>query len=192
MFGGKGNKVWTVIGVLIFVVVIYFLSRHTHMISTLLVRSGPWAPLVAVALYPLLAPTPITTDPITVIIGVVYGPLIGVAIAWVGNNLAAIVEYYLGMRIGKATSFKDSKEKLPFGLGKLPVNSVGFLVFGRMIPGYGAKIISIMAGMYKVPMKRYLWTSAVTSLLGSILLSYGGTGLIHLIKFSKILHLLKL
>ena len=151
MFGEKNGKVWTVFGLLIFVFVIYFLSRYSRSIGSLLFKSGPWAPLVALALYPLLAPTPITTDPITVIIGVVYGPLVGVLIAWVGNNLAAVVEYYLGMRIGRATSFKDSRGLLPFGLGKLPVNSVGFLIFGRMVPGYGAKIISILAGMYKVP-----------------------------------------
>jgi uncharacterized membrane protein YdjX (TVP38/TMEM64 family) len=71
-------------------------------------------------------------------------------------------------------------------LGKLPVNSVGFLVFGRMIPGYGAKIISILAGVYKVPIKRYLWATALTNSLGAILLSYGGFGLVNIIKNFKI------
>ena len=74
----------------------------------------------------------------------------------------------------------------------MPVNSVGFLIFGRMIPGYGGKIISILAVMYKVPMKRYLWTTATTNFLGSILLSYGGFGIVSLIKFTHILKILNI
>jgi uncharacterized membrane protein YdjX (TVP38/TMEM64 family) len=192
MSEGKKNKIWTVIGILILIVVVYALSRHTHLIQSILYKSGPWAPLVAVLLYPLLAPTPITTDPVTVIVGVVYGPLVGVSIAWVGNTLAALVEYYIGTKIQKITNFEKTKEKLPFGLGKMPVNSAAFLVFGRMIPGYGGKVISILAGMYKVPLKRYLWTTAATNLLGSLLLSYGGFGVVRLIKVSKILKILNL
>jgi uncharacterized membrane protein YdjX (TVP38/TMEM64 family) len=188
----RKNKIWTVVGIVILIAAIYLLSRHTHLIQSLLYKSGPWAPLVAILLYPLLAPTPITTDPITVIIGVVYGPLIGVLMAWVGNTLAALVEYYIGTRLQKVANFEKAKEKIPFGLGKLPVNSAGFLIFGRMIPGYGGKIISILAGMYKVPLKRYLWTTAATNLFGSILLSYGGFGVVRLIKISKILRTLHL
>lgn len=188
MFSGKkGSKIWTVVGIISLIIVIYFLSKHTHFITALLLKSGALAPIVAILLYPLLAPTPITTDPITVVVGVAYGPLIGLLIAWVGNTLAAIVEYYLGHRLSKVTNFDKGKEKMPFGLGKLPVDSPAFLVFGRMIPGYGGKIISILAGAYKVPMKRYIWTTAVTNLFGSILLAYGGFGLVQGIRFTNIL-----
>jgi uncharacterized membrane protein YdjX (TVP38/TMEM64 family) len=119
--------------------------------------------------------------------GVTYGPLIGAGIALVGNTLAAMVEYFLGRRISRSTNFEKSKEKIPFGLGKLPVNSVAFLVFGRMIPGYGGKIISILAGAYKVPIKRYLWTTVLTNTIGSAILAYGGFSLVETIKFTKIL-----
>ncbi|EKD99594.1 MAG: hypothetical protein ACD_22C00226G0006 [uncultured bacterium] len=44
---------------------------------------------------------------------------------------------------------------MPLGFSKMPVNSLGFLIFGRMIPGYGSKIISILAAFYKVPFGRY-------------------------------------
>jgi len=182
MSGEKKNIFWAVVGTAALIFVIYYLSRHSQFIEILLLKSGALAPIVAIILYPLLAPTPITTDPITVVVGVVYGPLIGVAIAWLGNTLAALVEYYIGTKIHKVANFEKSKEKLPFGLGKFPVNSVGFLILGRMIPGYGGKIISILAGIYKVPIGRYLWTTAVTNLFGSILLSYGGFGIFKLIK----------
>jgi len=186
------SKIWAVVAIFIFILVIYFLSKHTHYITSVLTESGPFAPLVAILLYSLLAPTPIPTDPITLILGVVYGPFIGVIIAWIGNILATLVEYYIGAHINRKTNHKFSKNKLPLGLSKLPVNSIAFLIFGRMIPGYGSKIISILAGAYKVPLKRYLWTSAATSLFGSIFLVYGGFGLVSIIKYLKILKTLGL
>lgn len=192
MPSGKSGKFWAVIGILLFIVVIYFLSRHTHLIIQILYKSGALAPVVAVLLYPLLAPTPITTDPVTVVVGVIYGPFIGASLAIVGNMMSAVIEYYVGIKIGKATNFEKIKEKIPLGLGKMPVNSSVFLIFGRMVPGYGSKIISFLAGIHKVPMRRYIWTTLVTTVAGAIILSYGGSGLVHLIKISKILRILKL
>jgi len=187
MFGKKNSKLGTILAFLLFIVVVYFLAKHSGFVTEILHASGAWAPIVAILIYPALAPTPITTDPVTIIMGVTYGPLIGAGIALVGNTLAALVEYYLGHRISKSANFEKSKEKMPFGLGRLPVNSVPFLIFGRMIPGYGGKIISILAGAYKVPIKRYIWTTLVTNLLGSIILAYGGFGLVETIKFTKVL-----
>lgn len=186
MFSEENNKYWTIIGIFILMGVFYLLAKHIVDIEKLLYSSGPLAPIIAVLLYPLLAPTPVTTDPITVIVGVVYGPFWGVAIAWTGNTMAAMVEYYMGGKIEKHTKFSVYKEKLPLGLGKLPVNSMGFLVLGRMIPGYGGKIISILAGVYRVPVKRYLWATAVTNLFGAILLAFGGFGLIKVLKISRL------
>jgi len=192
MFKGKHGKIWTVVGVLLLVVVVYLLSRHTHLIQRILYGSGPWTLLVAFILYPLLAPTPITTDPITPILAVVYGPVIAVLISFIGNMLGSTVEYFVGERIGRATNFEKTKEKIPFGLGKLQVNSVPFLIFGRMVPGYGGKVISLIAGTNRVPLKRFWWTTAVTNFAGSVLLAYGGWGLVKAIKISRILHYLRI
>lgn len=180
----KTKPIWTILGIIILIIVFYFLGKHTDFITRLLVNSGPWAPLLALSLYPILAITPITTDPITVIIGVAYGPHIGALIAFIGNTMAAAVEYRFGSKLSQSLNLEKEKNKMPFGLGKIPVNSPLFLILGRMIPGYGSKVISILAAAYKVPLKRYLWTSALTNLLGSILLAYGGFGLIKAIKFS--------
>lgn len=182
----KANKFWTFSGVLLFAVVVYFLAKNADIVTQVIYKSGAWAPIIATLLYPLLAPTPITTDPITVIMVVTYGPWAGAGIALVGNTLAALLEYYLGTRINKIANFEKNKKKLPFGLGKMPVNSVVFLIFGRMIPGYGAKIISILAGTYRVPIKKYIWTTLVTTSLGSLLLAFGTTGLVSALKSLKI------
>lgn len=183
MFAEKHKTFWTILGVLFVCLVIYLLARHTTFIENTLLAAGPWAPLAAIIFYTILAPTPITTDPITLIMGVTYGPLLGMAIAWIGNTCAALVEYAVGKRIALEHQRQHPEKDLPAFLKRLPVQSPAFLILGRTIPGYGGKIISILAGMHQVPLQRYIWTTALTNLLGSILLAYGGFSLIHLLKF---------
>lgn len=170
-------------GLLIFVVVIYLLVKNIRSVEMTIRHAGVAGPLVAIIIYGLFAVTPITTDPLTVVCGVIFGPFLGVLVSWLGNNVAATVEYYVGQRIGKATNLKKKKKDLPFILRFLPIDSPWFLILGRLIPGYGGKLISITAGIYHVPLKRYIWTTVLVNLLGSLLLAFGGYQIIHLFKF---------
>jgi len=178
----KNKKLWMTIGLFFSILLIYFFARNLKDIEKLIQEFGIAAPLVTIVLYGLFALTPISTDPLTIISGALFGPLFGILISWMGNNVAALVEYFFGTRVARITNFKKTKQNLPFGLGKLPVDSAWFLIFGRLIPGYGGKLISIMAGVYHVPLTLYLWTTALTNLFGSLLLSLGGFQLIHLLK----------
>jgi uncharacterized membrane protein YdjX (TVP38/TMEM64 family) len=153
---------------------IFFVVKNISNAEKIILKAGIAGPAVAILLYALFAPTPVTTDPITIVCGAIYGPIYGTAISWMGNNIAALVEYFIGAHISKSTDFEKEKNKLPLGLGKLPINSIPVLTLGRMIPFYGSKVISIMAGMYGVPKKRYIWTSALINLTGALMLAYGG------------------
>ncbi|MDO9121492.1 MAG: VTT domain-containing protein [Anaerolineaceae bacterium] len=148
-----------------------------EIIKSFISHAGVWGLVISVFVYAALGMTFIPSEPLTLLIGAMFGPWTAMIVSWIGNTLAAIVEYYFGQRIGSAANFLEKKEKLPFGLGKLPVNSAWFLIGGRAIPLYGAKAISVMAGVYHVPLLRYLWTTAVTIFFGSLLFSFGGFGL---------------
>jgi uncharacterized membrane protein YdjX (TVP38/TMEM64 family) len=87
------------------------------------------------------------------------------------------MDYYIGGSINVLTDLEKKKEKLPFHLGRLPYNSPKFLLFARMLPGFGAKFTGIASGMFKVPLITYLWTTLAVNLLGSALLAFGGFGL---------------
>jgi len=183
MFPKKNNKLWTVLGLVFFVVLFYFGAKNFRDVENIIRHAGLWGPLVTIFLYGAFAATPITTDPLTIVSGVLFGPILGIIISWVGNNVAALVEYYFGRHISVISNFKKAKEKLPFGLSRFPVDSPWFLIFGRLIPGYGGKLISVMAGVYHVPFSHYLWTTAVTNFCGSLILSFGGYHFIHFLKF---------
>jgi uncharacterized membrane protein YdjX (TVP38/TMEM64 family) len=182
MFSKRAEKIGSIFGIIVAVILIYFVAKNFHAVETTIQKAGYFGPIVTILIYGILAPTPITTDPLTVIGGVLFGPLGGIFVAFMGNNLAALVEYYVGKKVGQITKFDKDKNFLPSFLRNLKVESPVFLIFGRMIPGYGAKVISLIAGAYNVPLGVYIWTSMVVNLIGSILLTYGGYNLIHFLK----------
>lgn len=174
-----------IFSVLVMVVIAFLFATDMENIKLFIRHSGIWGPLVSVFVYILLGMTIIPSEPITLLIGVLFGPLVATLVAGVGNTLAAVVEFYLGRNLGKATNFLEKKEKLPLGLGKLKVDSPLFLIGARMIPGYGPKIVSVLAGVYHVPLFRYIWTTAIPVFLGALAFAYGGRGLELLSKLFK-------
>ena len=175
----KNNTLWLAFGSLIILVFVYFIARNLRDVDLIIRSAGVAGPLVAVVLYCIFSLTPIPAEPITLFCLFFFGPVIGSIITWIGSTLAALVEYRFGLHMRKITNIERAIKKLPFGLGKMPIDSPYFLIFGRLIPGYGSKIISLVAGVHHVPIKRYLWTTAITNLLGSLLLAFGGYHILH-------------
>jgi uncharacterized membrane protein YdjX (TVP38/TMEM64 family) len=129
----------------------------------------------------LLSATPIPTDPIVIINGAIFGPFTGVFVSWMGNNLATLIEYYIGRGLSEVADFEKLKNKMPKFLSRFPADSAWFLFFGRFIPQFGGKIVSLVGGFYRVPLPKYLLTAAASNLLGSSILAIGGYSLLHLL-----------
>lgn len=179
----KLNTFWTIVGSIVVLVFLFFLVRNLRDVNAIIRGAGVGGPFIAIFLFAIFAATPIPTDPLTVVCGVIFGPVVGSIISWVGNNIAALVEYYFGLHVRKVTNIDQSLKKLPFGLNNVAVDSPIFLIFARLIPGYGGKVISFVAGIHHVPIRRYIWTTALTNLIGALVLSFGGYHFIHLFKF---------
>ncbi len=166
--------------ILLIVALLFIVSRQMEDIREFIAGSG-WVGLaVSVALYALLGASPIPSEPLTILLSTIFGPLSATIVAGLGNLLAALVEYYIGDKIGNVASFVERREKLPFGLGKFPVDSPMFMIFARMLPGYGPKFVSVICGVYRVPIWLYIWTAAIPTFLGAAIFAYGGFGLFAL------------
>jgi uncharacterized membrane protein YdjX (TVP38/TMEM64 family) len=175
---GRSQSIYILIfSVFIMIIAALFLTQDLSKVKNFISQAGAWGIIISILLYALLGVTLIPSEPLTLFIGALFGPWLATLIAGTGNTLSAFVEYYLGSHIGSATNFKEKKTKLPFGLGKLKVESPMFLVGARMIPGYGPKIVSMMAGMYRVPLLRYLWTTAIPIFIGAAAFAFGGFGI---------------
>jgi len=137
--------------------------------------------VACVCVYFLLGVTPIFSEPLTLLVLAWQGPLVAIVVASIGNTGAGVVEYFIGRGMRDLTDFEAKKARLPFNLGKLPISSPVFMLLGRMVPGLGAKVLSIAAGVYKVPMFTYVWTTLVSNVLGAALVVMGGYGILKLI-----------
>ncbi len=161
------------------ILLIIIFGRDIKMIERHIPSTGLAGPLFSVLLMGILSATPIPTDPIVILNGAIFGPVVGILVSWMGNNLAAIIEYFIGRGLSQVTDFDKQRKKLPFGLGKFPADSIWFLIFGRLATSFGSKIVSVTSGVYRVPLWRYIWTAMISNLFGSIVLALGGYSLLH-------------
>jgi len=164
----------------IVMIIILILSRNLDSIRAFLLKSGKIGLVISVGLYGLLGASPIPSEPLTVLLSALYGPFYITIVATLGNLLSALVEYYIGLKIGDVSDFEKRRQKLPFGLGKFPADSVPFLILARFLPGYGAKFISVFSGIMHVRLWRYVWTTVLSTLVGAAIVAYGGFGLLNL------------
>jgi len=171
-----------IFSLLIMIVVLFFVSKEMDAVKEFIRQTG-WLGLVAaVGLYGVLGASVIPSEPLTILISTIAGPLTATIVAGLGNLLAAAVEYYLGAKFGDAANFEEKKAHLPFGLANLPVRSPVFLLVARSIPGPGPKLVSFLSGIYRVPLGLYIWTTAVATFLGAAGFAYGGFELFAWVK----------
>jgi uncharacterized membrane protein YdjX (TVP38/TMEM64 family) len=168
-----------VIVVVFAIISLIFFRRHLSEIDQFLKTIGWWGPLVVICIYPILALTPVPNDPLTIMVGALYGPIWGLVISTLGNTSAAILEYAIANQLGNLARFDEQRQKLPWGLNKMPVDSFWFLTLGRAVPGFGSKVVSILAGLYHVPFGKYLYTTILMSFLGAIGYVLGGYFFVH-------------
>jgi uncharacterized membrane protein YdjX (TVP38/TMEM64 family) len=137
--------------------------------------------IISLLAYALLGATVVPSEPLTLFLVALYGPVLTLLIATVGNTLAAMVEFVIGRSVGDLAEFERRKARLPFHLGQIPIQSPVFLLLARMLPGFGPKFVSLACGIYRVPLFTYTWTTVVSNLVGAALVVSGGYGLMKLL-----------
>ncbi|WP_041313947.1 TVP38/TMEM64 family protein [Heliomicrobium modesticaldum] len=137
---------------------------------------GPWAFFFTVPAHILLSISPMSSDPVALTNGFIYGTALGAAANWLGSMGGAVAGYWLIRRSAEEVSLPKHFTKLPRWLRDLPVASPLFLIGVRMIPFIGGDIVKFMAPLYRVPFARYLWTQAVAIAPWAVFLAAVGAG----------------
>jgi len=177
----KGRK-YVFLAIFVIVAIAFASIYDAEALKALLYKYDKFALVICLLVYLLLSVTPIPTEPVALFVLAWKGPVVAILVATLGNTLSALVEYYIGGSIGDLTDFEKKKEKLPFHLGRLPINSPLFQILARMLPGFGPKFVSVAGGMYQVPLITYLWTAILANLIGAVVVVGGGYGVFHLFR----------
>lgn len=172
----KNSKIWQIVLIVgSLAVVTYILSKlDMKVVDAFILQHRYWGMVAVILLYIVLSATPIPAEPLTILTAAVYTPLTAALLAALGFTLGSLVEYFIGAKFSKSADYIKNKENMPLGLGKIPVETPFFQIFGRMIPGYGSKFVSLISGYYRIPLPTYIWTSVAVNLAGGLLYAYGG------------------
>ena len=176
---GNKRREWAslLFGVTLSTVGAVLVARNMAALENFVTRIGVLGPLISITLQTAFGASPIPTEALTMLNGAMFGPIKGALYSWIGYMLASVIEYYMGKRIRRASDFDGRQIKLPFGLGRFPVDSPWVLILARIVPGYGPKVVGIVGGMYHVPLWRFIWTAAIATAVGALAFAYGGHSL---------------
>jgi len=92
--------------------------------------------------------------------GLYYGFWHGALLNWLGWMLAAAARYALARRAARDLDLDTWLSRAPQWLRRFPAHHPAFLVLGRWIP-YGSQLVCTVAGAYRVPLRRFGWSSAL-------------------------------
>lgn len=178
------EKLYKIIPIMIFVIfaVIFAFTFDINVLKEFLEKNEKLGLIICLFIYILLGVTLIPAEPVTLLILAWKGPLVAIIMATLGNTLTGTLEFAVGGNIGDLANFEAKKEKLPFHLGRLPIDSPAFLLLARMLPGFGSKFVSVASGVYQVPIRTFLWTTFVANLIGAAFIAFSGYGLINLFR----------
>lgn len=147
------------------------------------VRSqGAWAFFLTIPAHVLLSVSPISSDPIALTNGFLYGIVLGAVANWIGSMLGSVTGYWLVYFSAQEINLERAMGRLPRFLRELPVSSPLFLIGIRFVPLVGSDFIKVAAPVYRVPFSRYLWTSAVAIFPWAIATASIGSGVFFLME----------
>jgi len=109
--------------------------------------------------------------------GLVFGTILGAIYVNVGATSGAIgvfifARYLLGAKLQE--KYKDKLDKFN---RELEINGFSYLLTLRFIPLFPFWMINLFAGLTKIPLKTYAWTTAVGIFPGSLVYTYTGNQL---------------
>ncbi|MTV48116.1 hypothetical protein GJ688_03855 [Heliobacillus mobilis] len=143
---------------------------------------GSRAFLFTIPAHILLSISPMSSDPVAITNGFIYGLTLGSVANWIGSLGGSIVGYWLIYWGTEEVSLPEYLDKLPRWIRNIPVASPLFLIGVRLIPFVGGDIVKYMAPVYRVPFYRFLWCSAIAIIPWAILLAAVGSGMSVLIE----------
>lgn len=146
-------------------------------------RFGQWSFVLAALLMIVVAILPIPAEFPAMLNGMIFGPLIGTTITWLGAIVGAWISFELARRFGRPLTERFVKSTLLERTDRV-VDSAGWpgLLTLRLIPAVAFTALNWGAGLTTVPRWTFLWTTTLGILPGAIVFTVSGTGVAALFR----------
>ncbi len=146
-------------------------------------RFGQWSLVLAPLLMIVVAILPFPAEFPAMLNGIIFGPLIGTTITWLGAIVGAWISFELARRFGRPLTERFVKSTL-LERADRAVDSAGWpgLLTLRLIPAVAFTALNWGAGLTTVPRWTFLWTTTLGILPGAIVFTVSGTGVAALFR----------
>jgi uncharacterized membrane protein YdjX (TVP38/TMEM64 family) len=136
-----------------------FVIAKQPYVEHLLRSLGPFAMLLAIAIFAVVAAAPFSvTDALAIMNGAIFGPIQGSIVNTIGLFIAALLGYAINVHASRMMDVDSYLARLPGWVRRFPVGSPLFLLAVRVIPGFGGTVATATAAAFRVPIWVHVWT----------------------------------
>ena len=148
---------------------------------------GGWALVVAPLVMAAVAILPIPAEAPAMANGMLFGPVTGTAVTWIGALLGACVSFEISRSLGRPVAGRMVRKEV-LDRADAVVEQAGWtgLLVLRLLPVVAFTAINWGAGLTSVSRWRFFWTTAVGILPGAIVFTASGSGLAALLRRGSI------
>ena len=143
-------------------------------------KPGAWAPVASIALIILHSFLPFPAELIAIANGMLFGPVWGTVVTWIGAMLGAALAFALARRYGRPLVDRFIARRAWAGADALHACcDARTLLLGRLVPVISFNLINYAVGILGVSWWRFLWTTGLGILpitVGSVALGDQLTG----------------
>jgi uncharacterized membrane protein YdjX (TVP38/TMEM64 family) len=123
---------------------------------------GAWAPVASIALMILHSFVPFPAELIAIANGMLFGPVWGTVVTWIGALLGAALAFALTRRYGRPLVDRFVARKAWTGAEALHACcDARTLLLARLVPVISFYLINYAAGVLDVGWWRFLWTTSL-------------------------------
>lgn len=139
---------------------------------------GAWALVVAPLVMAIVSILPIPAEAPAMANGMLFGPLLGSAVTWVGAMAGAWISYEIARSGGRSVAGRFVRPETTARLDAA-VERAGWwgLMLLRFVPVVAFTALNWGAGLCGVPRVRFLWTTAIGIVPGVVFFTSSGAGL---------------
>ncbi|OUS38589.1 hypothetical protein A9Q94_02050 [Rhodobacterales bacterium 56_14_T64] len=137
--------------------------------------TGAWAPLAVIALMILHSFIPFPAEILAICAGAVFGTVMGSLLVWIGAMLGALAAFGLSRKLGAKAIRSWLSQAQAAQLDSWTQKQGTFtLLISRFIPVIAFNLINYAAGLTRVPLWTFVWTTGVGIVPITVLSAYLG------------------
>jgi len=150
-----------------------------HGVAAYIRSWGAWSALAAILLMVLHCFIPFPAEFVGMANGMLFGPVWGSAVTWIGAMLGAWLSFGLARSLGRPFLGRILTPSRLAGLDRLTANGgVPTLLFSRFVPVISFNLINYAAGLTSISWWSFSWATALGILPLCVLVTLAGDGMV--------------